>query len=90
MDLEKISELGSFHNLEFGLLTAYTNEEDDIVARLVTFDRNLMIYSFRNLTLEDFEDEDKRMEGSKLEYFPHMSTQVTKASKIYLGSGWTP
>jgi len=48
-------------------LTTYTNEEDDIDARLVTLDRNLMIHSFRNLTLEDFEDEDKRSESK---YFP--------------------
>ena len=29
-----------------------------------------MIHNFRNLTLEDFEDEDERMEGSKSGYFP--------------------
>jgi len=51
-------------------LTAYTDEEDDIDARLETLGRNLMIYSFKNLTLEDFGGEDERMEGSELEYFP--------------------
>ena len=51
-------------------MTAYTDEEDDIDVRLAMLDRNLMIHSFRNLTLEDLEDEDERMEGSKLEYFP--------------------
>ena len=51
-------------------MTAYTDEEDDIDVRLAMLDRNLMIHSFRNLTLKDLEDEDKRMEGSKLEYFP--------------------
>ncbi|XP_023878617.1 uncharacterized protein LOC111991072 [Quercus suber] len=43
---KEIPELGSFHNSEFGLLTAYTDEEDDIDERLVTLDRNLMIHSF--------------------------------------------
>ena len=51
-------------------MTTYTNEEDDIDARLVTLDRNLMIHNFRNLTLEDLEDEDERGEGSESEYFP--------------------
>ena len=51
-------------------MTAYTNEEDDIDARLATLDGNLMIHNFRNLNLEDLEDEDKRGEGSESEYFP--------------------
>jgi len=29
-----------------------------------------MIHSFRNLNLENLEDEDERMECSELEYFP--------------------
>jgi len=69
----EIAELDSFHHSEFGSLTTYTNEEDDTNARLATLDRNLMIHSFRNLTLEDFEGEDERMEGSESEYFPNMS-----------------
>jgi len=51
-------------------LTAYTDEENDIGVGLATLDRNLMIHNFKNLTLEDFEDEDERMEGSKSKYFP--------------------
>jgi len=66
----EIPKLGLFHNLEFGLLTTYIDEEDDIGVRLATLDRSLMIHSFKNLTLEDLEDEDERMEGSKSEYFP--------------------
>ena len=46
-----------------------------------------MIHSFRNLTLEDLEDEDERMEGNKLEYFPNTFAQATKGSKTYLGNG---
>ena len=65
----EIPEFGSFHNSEFGSLTTYIDEEDDIDARLALLDRNLMIHSFRNLTLENLEDEDERMECSELEYF---------------------
>ena len=66
----EILELGLFHNSKLGSLTTYTKEEDDIDARLVTVGRKLMIHSFRNLTLENFEEEDERMEENKLEYFP--------------------
>ena len=62
--------LKSFHNLELGSLTLYTEEEDEIDARLVTLDRKLMIHSFKNITLENLEDEDERMEGNESEYFP--------------------
>ena len=61
----EIPELGSFHNSEFGSLKAYIDEEDDIDARLATLGRKLMIHSFKNLTLEDFEDEDGRMKVRK-------------------------
>ena len=74
----EIPELGSFHNLDLGLLTPFTEEEDDIDARLATLDRKLMIHSFRKLTLESLEDEDERMEGNELEYLPqyiHLSNK---------------
>ena len=65
----EIPELGSFHNSELGSLTPYTEEEDDIHARLATLDRKLMIHSFRNLTLKNLEDEDEdedeRIEGNE-------------------------
>ena len=48
-----------------------------------------MIHSFKNLTLEDFEDKDERMEGSESEYLPNVFAQATKGGKIYLGSEWT-
>ena len=66
----EILELGSFHNSELGSLTTYIDEEDDIDARLAVLDRNLMIHSFINLTLENLEDEDERMECNELEHFP--------------------
>ena len=63
--------MGSFYNLEFVSLILYTEEEDDIDARLATLDRILMIHSFRNLTLESLEGEDEKMEGNESEYLTH-------------------
>ena len=81
----EIPELGSFHNSKLGSLTPYTEEEDDIHARLATLNRKLMIHNFKNLTLKNLEDEDEdedeRIEGNELE--------ATKGSKIYLGNEWT-
>ena len=74
----EIPELGSFHNSKLGSLTLYTEEEDDIDARLAILDRKLMIHNFRNLTLESLEGEDERMEGNELEYLPqyiHLSNK---------------
>ena len=81
----EISKLGLFHNSKFDSLIAYTDEEDDIDTRLATLDRNLMIRSFRNLTLEDFEDEDERMEGSKSEYFPQYVRPSNKGRQDLFG-----
>ena len=67
---KEILELRSFHNSELGSLTPYTEEEDDIDARLATLDKKLMIHNFRDLTLESLEDEDKKVEGNELEYPP--------------------
>ena len=49
----EILEFGSFYNSKFGSLTTYTDEKDEIDARLTVLDRNIMIHSFRNLTLEN-------------------------------------
>ena len=83
----KISELGSFHNLELGSLTPYTKEEDDIDARLATLDRKLMIQSFRNLTLESLKDEDEKVEGNESEYLPQY-IHLSKKGKQDLFSEW--
>ena len=66
----EIPELGSFHNSELGSLTLYTEEEDDIDARLAILERKLMIHSFRNLALESLEDEDERMGKNESNYLP--------------------
>ena len=82
----EIPKLRSFHNSELGLLTLYTEEEDDIDARLATLDRKLMmIYSFRNLTLESLEGEDKKMEGNDLEYLPQYIRPSNKGKQDLFG-----
>ena len=40
-----------------------------------------MIHNFRNLTLEELEDKDERMEGNELEYFPNTFTQAQKEAR---------
>ncbi|KAL0004592.1 hypothetical protein SO802_012153 [Lithocarpus litseifolius] len=63
---------------ELGSLTPYTEEEDDIDARLVILDRKLMIHSFRNLTLESLKGEGEKMEGNESKYLPqyiHLSNK---------------
>ena len=64
---------------------AYIDGEDDIDARLATRDRKLMIHSFRNLTLEDFEDEDERMEVRKSEYLPQYVQSSNKGKQDLFG-----
>jgi len=66
-------------------LTIYTDEEDDIDARLALLYRNLMIHSFKNLTLENLEDEDERMEGSESEYFPQYVCPSNKGRQALFG-----
>ena len=51
-------------------MTPYTEEEDDIDARLATLDRKLLIHNFRNLTLESLKGEGKKMEGNESECLP--------------------
>jgi len=74
----EIPELGSFYNSELGSLTLYTEEKDDINARLAALDQKLMIHSLRSLTLENSEGDDEKMEGNKSKYLPqytHLSNK---------------
>ena len=64
---------------------AYIDREDDIDARLATRDRKLMIHNFRNLTLEDFEDKDERMEVRKSEYLPQYVHPSNKGKQDLFG-----
>ena len=81
----EIPELGLFHNLELRLLTLYSEEEDNIDARLATLDRKLMIHRFRNLTLESLEGEDEKMEGNESEYLPQYVFPSNKGKQDLFG-----
>ena len=45
----------------------------------------MMIYSFRNLTLESLEGEDKKMEGNDLEYLPQYIRPNNKGKQDLFG-----
>ena len=66
--VEKFLSWGRSIIQNFISLTPYTEEEDNIDARLATLDRKLMIHSFRNITLKSLEDEDVRMGGNESDY----------------------
>ena len=48
-------------------------------------DRNLMIHSFINLTLENLEDEDERMECNESGYFPQYFRLSNKGRQDLFG-----
>ena len=66
-------------------MTLYTGEEDDIDARLATLDRNLMIHSFKNLTLKSLEGEDEKMEGNESKYLPQYIHPNNKGKQDLFG-----
>jgi len=66
--VEKFLSWGRSIIQNFISLSPYTEEEDNIDARLATLDRKLMIHSFRNITLKNLEDEDVRMGGNESDY----------------------
>ena len=49
----EIPKLWSYYNSEPGTLTPYTEEEDDINARLAALDQKLMVHNLRIMTLEN-------------------------------------
>ena len=77
--------MGSFHNSELGSLTPYTEEDDDIDARLANLDQKLMVHSLRNITLETLEDDNKKMEGGELEYLPQYTRLNNKGNQDLFG-----
>ena len=81
----EIPKLGSFHNSELGSLTLYTEEENDIDARLATLDRKLMIHSFKNLTLESLEDKDEWMGENESDYLPQYIQPSNKEKQDLFG-----
>ena len=48
----------------------YTEEKDDIDARLAALDQKLVVHSLRNITLESPKDDNKKMERGELECLP--------------------
>ena len=81
----EILKLGSFHNLELGSLTPYTEEEDDIDARLTTLDKKLMIHCFGNLTLESLKGQDEKIEGNESQYLPQYIQPSNKGKQDLFG-----
>ena len=81
----EIPKLGLFHKSKLGSLTLYTEEEDDIDARLAALERKMMIHNFKNLTLESLEGEDKRMGGNESEYLPQYIHQSNKGKQDLFG-----
>ena len=59
-----------YYDLEPGSLTPYTEEEDDVDARLAALDQKLIIHSLRILTLENARGNNERMEGEESEHLP--------------------
>ena len=66
----EILELGSYYNLEPGSLTPYTEEKDDIDARLAALDQKLMVHSLRILTLENAKGDNEKMEEGESKHLP--------------------
>ena len=66
----EIPELGSYYDLEPSSLTPYTEEEDDIDARLAAPDQKLMVHSLRILTLENAKCDNEKMEEGESKNLP--------------------
>ena len=66
----EILELGSYYDLEPSSLTSYTEEEDDIDARLAALDQKLMVHSLRILTLENAKGDNEKMEEGESKHLP--------------------
>ena len=66
----EIPELGSYYDLEPSSLTPYTEEEDDIDARLAASDQKLMVHSLRILTLENAKCDNEKMEEGESKNLP--------------------
>ena len=62
--------MGSYYDSKPRTPTLYTEEEDDIEARLAILDQKLIVYSLRIMTHENAERNEERMEGSEPEHLP--------------------
>ena len=66
----EILELGSFHNSKLGSLTTYTNEEEDIGARLELLEKNIKFHDFQKLALDVSEEDNEEVGCKDPKYFP--------------------
>ena len=66
----EILELDSFHNSKLGSLTAYTNEEEDIGARLALLEKNIKFHDFQKLALDVSEEDNEEVGCKDPKYFP--------------------
>ena len=66
-------------------MTTYTEEENDIDARLAALDQKMMVHSLRNITLESLEDDNEKMEGSELECLPQYTHLNNKGKQDLFG-----
>ena len=66
-------------------MTTYTEEENDINARLAALDQKMMVHSLRNITLESLEDDNEKMEGSESECLPQYTHLNNKGKQDLFG-----
>ena len=66
-------------------MTTYTEEENDIDARLAALDQKMMVHSLRNITLESLEDDNEKMERSESECLPQYTHLNNKGKQDLFG-----
>ena len=83
----EVPELGSYYDSKPSTPTLHTVEDDDIDARLAALDQKLMVHSLRIMTLENFEHNEERMEGSEPEHLLQ-PTNLGNRGKYELFDEW--
>ena len=83
----EVPELGSYCDSEPSTPTLYIVEDDDIDARLAALNQKLMVQSLRNITLENVECNEEKIEESKSENLLQ-STDLCNRSKHDLFDEW--
>ena len=79
--------MGSYYNSKPRSLAPYTEEKDDIDARLAALDQKLMVHSLRILTLENAEGDNEKMEGGESEHLLQ-HTHLSNKGKHDLFDEW--
>ena len=80
-------ELGSYYDSKPRTPTLYTEEEDDIEARLAILDQKLMVHNLKIMTFENAERNEEKKEPSKSKH-PPQSTDLCNKSKHNLFDEW--